>query len=152
MSQENFFFIICPELKCSLRSLKILSLTFNYQLISWCPGVWQILSAICLVDLRYSAPKSAEKWPVPQQNNIQKKFKDIDGNFFWILFCWGTGHFSANFGAEYLKSTEQMAERICHTPYSRASANLLGPPRTIPYGHWEHLSWSKGAPFSPLIK
>ena len=30
--------------------------------------------------------------------------------------------------------------------------NLLGPPRTIPYGHWEHLSWSKGAPFSPLIK
>ena len=34
LSQEKFFFIICPELKCSLRSLKILSLTFNYQLIS----------------------------------------------------------------------------------------------------------------------
>ena len=60
--------------KCSLWSLKILCLTFNYQLISWCFGVCQIFLAICPVNLRYSGPKSAEKWPFPQQNKIQKKF------------------------------------------------------------------------------
>ena len=60
--------------KCSLWSLKILCLTFNYQLISWCFGVSQIFLAICPVNLRYSRPKSAEKWPFPQQNKIQKKF------------------------------------------------------------------------------
>ena len=59
--------------KCSLWSLKILCLTFNYQLISWCFGVCQIFLAICPVNLRYSGPKSAEKWPFPQQNKIQKK-------------------------------------------------------------------------------
>ena len=59
--------------KCSLRSLKIFCLTFNYQLISWCFGVCPIFLAICPVDLRYSGPISAEKWPFPQQNKIQKK-------------------------------------------------------------------------------
>ena len=59
--------------KCSLWSLKILCLTFNYQLISWCFGVCPIFLAICPVNLRYSGPKSAEKWPFPQQNKIQKK-------------------------------------------------------------------------------
>ena len=54
-----------PDRFLTLWSLKILSLTFNYQLISWCSGVWPIISAICLVDLRYSKPKSAEKWPFP---------------------------------------------------------------------------------------
>ena len=28
--------------------------------------------------------------------------------------------------------------------------NLLGPPRVITYDHWEHLNWSKGAPFGLL--
>ena len=36
--------------------------------------------------------------------------------FFWILFCWGNRHFSADFGPEYLKLTGQMAKKIGHTP------------------------------------
>ena len=46
--------------KCSLRSLKILCLTFNYQLISWCFGVCQIFW-----------PSVRSIWDTPGQNQLK---------------------------------------------------------------------------------